>query len=322
MPGFAKSGAEFSQRLGLDAVRDSGPHDLASAERFCAALAARHYENFSVVSRLAPREYRQPLANIYAYCRIADDFADTATSATESLALLDDWERQLDAVFGDATAGPRPRHPVFVALEATIQQFQLPIEPFRDLLVAFRQDQSVTRYDTVESLVGYCRNSANPVGRLVLHLGRSASQENLGLSDAICTGLQWINFCQDVWRDWQLGRMYLPEATRAAAGYSEELLARRHCNAAFRRWLHVEVERAEQWLRAGEPLVARVAPGLRLPVALFVGGGLTLVAKIRRLGYNTLHVRPTVTRLDKLRLVAATWRRLRRSRTGAPDTRP
>ena len=157
-----------------------------------------------------------------------------------------------------------------------------PIEPFVDLLAAFRQDQRVTRYETIDQLLEYCRYSANPVGRLVLYLGRCHTPERARLSDSICTGLQLANFCQDVARDWDRGRIYLPQADCRRFGYDEAGFARRESNDAFRRLLAAQVEQAEGWLRGGLPLAAEMPPGLRLPVALFAAGGLATLEAIRR----------------------------------------
>ncbi len=184
----------------------SGPLSLRQSRRYCRRLASRHYENFTVASRLLPRGLRQHFCNVYAYCRWADDLADELGDPEQSLAALDWWESQLRRCYqGQA------EHPVFVALAETIHRFDIPIEPFVDLLTAFRQDQRVTRYETVERVLEYCRYSANPVGRLVLYVGQCHTSDRLPLSDAICTGLQLANFCQDVASDWDRGRVYLPE---------------------------------------------------------------------------------------------------------------
>src|SRR6185295_9685602 len=156
------------------------------------------------------------------------------------------------------------RHPVFVALAETIREFEIPIDPFADLLVAFRQDQRVSRYETFEDLLGYCRNSANPVGRLVLYLGRCHDEQRGELADSICTGLQLANFWQDVARDYQNGRIYLPQESCRRAGYEEAMFARHEFNSAFRHLLTDEVDRAEGFLRTGEPLVALVTKELRV----------------------------------------------------------
>ena len=199
---------------------------------------------------------------------------------------------------------------MFIALAETIRKFNIPAEPFSDLLVAFRQDQRVTRYETIDQLLEYCRYSANPVGRLVLYLGECHTPERARLSDSICTGLQLANFCQDVARDWDRGRIYLPQADCRRFGYDEACFARRECNDAFRRLLAAQVEQAEGWLRAGLPLAAKMPQGLRLPVALFAAGGLATLEAIRRQRFDVWTRRPTVSRSEKLRLLIGCWWKL------------
>lgn len=261
---------------------------LAESQHYCRQLAESHYENFTVVSWLFPRRLRQHLCNVYAYCRWADDLADETQSAAESLRLLDWWEAQLD----DA----QPRHPVFIALQHTMREKEIPQQPFRDLLVAFRQDQTRSRYDTWEELQRYCQYSANPVGRIVLHLGESGTTENIALSDSICTGLQLINFCQDVRRDFERGRAYLPH-----------LEPEEFASDSFRELLKKEVDCAEELLRAGAPLANRVHRDLKLPVRLFISGGLAIAAAIRQQNYDVWTRRPVVTRWRKIALLARAW---------------
>ena len=297
--------ADDLERYGPQAARTT-PLQLRHSERYCRRLAEQHYENFTVASRLLPRRLRQHLCNIYAYCRWADDLADEVGDAKLSLAWLDWWEWQLHDCFGGRTT-----HPVFIALAETIRTFRIPAEPFVDLLTAFRQDQHVARYETTDELLEYCRHSANPVGRLVLHLGECCTPERAPLSDSICTGLQLTNFCQDVARDWDRGRIYLPLAICRQFGYDETMFAGRACNDAFRRLLAAQVDQAEGWLRGGMPLVAKMPRDLRLAVALFIHGGLTTLEAIRRQNYDVWTRRPTLSKLDKLRLLAGCWWRLR-----------
>jgi squalene synthase HpnC len=285
----------------------------AEAAAYCRRLARRHYENFTVASWFLPRRLRPHFYAVYAFCRWADDAADETTKASESLALLDFWEEQLDRCF----AG-RAEHPVFVALDATIREFSIPIEPFRRLLAAFRQDQHVNRYATHDDVLSYCRNSANPVGHLVLYLGRARDPRRAELADSICTGLQLVNFCQDVARDWDKGRVYLPQSTLAQAGYGDAMFERREFNDAFRRALREEVDRAEHYLRAGEPLVACIPRELKFDVALITAGGLAVVEAIRGLDYNVWRTRPTISKSKQLSLLARCWWRCgRRSGTEA-----
>lgn len=277
------------------------------SRRYCRRLARRHYENFTVASRLLPRRLRQHFCNVYAYCRWADDLADETADPKRSLELLAWWERQLrDCYAGKAV------HPVFVALAETIRQFEIPAEPFVDLLVAFRQDQRVTRYETFDQLLEYCRYSANPVGRLVLYLGRCCTPQRARLADSICTGLQLANFWQDVARDWQRGRVYLPQVDCRRFGYHEEDFARGECNQAFRRLLAAQVEQAEGWLRRGLPLVGLMPPELQLDVGLFIHGGLAILDAIRRQDYGVWSRRPVVSKMKKLRILADCWWRIQR----------
>jgi squalene synthase HpnC len=279
-----------------------GAPTLAEAQEYCRRLAKGHYENFTVESILLPRELRPHFQAVYSYCRWADDLADETTGGDESLRLIDWWEGELMACYrGHA------RHPVFVALRHTIDEFGIPDEPFRNLLIAFRQDQYRKRYADFNELLGYCRNSANPVGRLVLYLGRAATSDNFVLSDSICTGLQLANFWQDVSRDYDRGRIYLPLADCRAAGYDETMFDRREFNGAFRTLLAGEVDRAETLLRRGKPLVERVPGRLRLDVELFIRGGLAILEQIRRLDYNVWRRRPVVSKLAKLRILASAW---------------
>ena len=285
----------------------SEPCTPREARHYCRQLAKRHYENFTVASCLLPRRLRQHFYNVYAYCRWADDLADETGERKRSLELLDWWQEQLRLCYsGTAT------HPVFVALGETIRRFDIPADPFSDLLVAFRQDQRVTRYDTLEELLGYCRYSANPVGRLVLYLGRCYSGQRAGLSDSICTGLQLANFWQDVARDYDKGRIYLPRADCLRFGYDESNFARHDCNDAFRRLLAEKVNEAEGRLRRGLPLLEQLPSELRLDVALFAHGGLAILEAIRRQDYDVWTRRPEVSKMKKLWLLLGCWRRLKR----------
>jgi len=287
--------AELSQ-FGPTAPATAVSADEARA--YCRRLAAAHYENFTVVSWLFPRRLYQHLANVYAYCRWADDLADETKPGAEALALLDWWGGQLEAVYaGQAT------HPVFIALRETIREYELPKEPLADLLLAFRRDQFQSRYETLADLLTYCEKSANPVGRLVLYLGRSHSDDNARLADSICTGLQLANFWQDVARDFARGRIYIPQANCRRHGWNEARFQRGTFDDLFRALLEPLVDGAEQMLRAGEPLSARVNKDLRLPVKVFLSGGREVLAAIRNSNYDVWTRRPVVGRLTKLRLL-------------------
>lgn len=297
------------------------PPSLPEAEVYCRHLAHSHYENFTVVSRLVPRHLVQPLCNLYAYCRWADDLADEtlalcgrpdarlddglaglAAARAESLTLLDWWEAQLEALY----RGEELRHPVFVALAQTVRQFDLPRQPLADLLAAMRRDQVQHRYETLEDLLSYCEQSANPVGRLVLHLGGGADRQQTHWSDDLCTGLQLANFCQDVRRDWERGRIYLPQEMCRRHGWDEGRFAAGRCDDDFRRLLAEMVEVAAMHLEAGRPLADHVTSELRLSVRLFYAGGQAILAAIRRRRYDVWSARPVLGRLEKGWLLART----------------
>jgi squalene synthase HpnC len=298
--------ASFAAELELYGPSAPEPKRLSlrASRRYCRRLARRHYENFTVASLLLPRRLQQHFYNIYAYCRWADDLADETGDPRRSLLLLDWWERQLDACYQGS-----PSHPVFVALAETVQRFGIPPDPFADLLVAFRQDQRVVRYETFDQLLEYCRYSANPVGRLVLYLGRCHDAERCRLADSVCTGLQLANFWQDVAGDWDRGRIYLPMAHCLRFGYDESMFAERRFNESFRRLLAAEVAEAEGWLRRGLPLVALVPGELRVDVSLFIQGGLAILESIRRQNFDVWSQRPVVSKSEKLRLLARCWLR-------------
>lgn len=297
MPEFTLAG-DIQQYAAQDACAPECT--LRDANRYCRAISRRHYENFTVASWFLPRRLRQHFYNVYAYCRWADDLADESPSPSAALRLLDRWERELENCYRG-----NPGHPVFVALAPTIAEFKIPIDPFRDLLIAFRQDQRVTAYETHEDVLDYCRNSANPVGRLVLYLGRSHDTGRGELADSICTGLQLANFCQDVARDWDRGRRYLPAASMQQCGYDLEMFERREFNAAFRGLMQREIDRAESYLMAGRPLVGMIPRFLARDVSLFINGGLAILQAIRRIDYSVWSRRPTVGRLRKAVLLAS-----------------
>lgn len=278
---------------------------LATARRYCSHLAETHYENFSVASLLLPRRLRRHFHAVYAYCRWADDLADEAGQGDEALTLLQWWREELQRCY----AG-RPHHPVMVALQETIRRFDIPPQPFLDLLIAFEQDQRMKRYSTYTDLLGYCRNSANPVGRLILYLCECFDEERATLSDHVCTGLQLANFWQDVARDLDIGRVYLPAEDRRRFGYAEEDLAGRRFTPAFAELMRFEVDRAEEWFQRGLPLVGRVPADVSLDIDLFIRGGQAILRKIEECGYNVWRQRPALSKWEKASLVlGACWRR-------------
>ncbi len=274
---------------------------LAEARSYCLRLATSHYENFSVATWFLPRHLHQHFFNIYAYCRISDDLGDEVGDAQVALALLNRWQEELDETYRALGTGAQStvRHPVFVALTETIQAFDIPRHEFSDLLTAFRQDQVVTRYQTFDDLLAYCRNSANPVGHLVLFLCRYRDEERRRLSDFTCTALQLANFWQDVAVDWKKGRVYLPLEDLRRFGVSEEQIARASFNTQFRDLMRFEVERAREWFERGLPLVKMVNRSLALDLELFSRGGLAILQAIEKQDYNVLARRPSLSNLRK-----------------------
>jgi squalene synthase HpnC len=283
------------------------------ARQYCARLARSHYENFHVVTFLLPARLRQDFYNVYAYCRWADDLGDEAGDPERATRLLELWREQLAACYS-ALRTPHSAirlHPVFVALAETIRGHDIPPQPFYDLITAFQQDQRVTRYPTYADVLGYCRYSANPVGRLVLYLCGYGDEERQRLSDFTCTALQLANFWQDVRVDLEKGRVYIPLEDIERFGYSEEALGRLEFNARFGELMHFEVERARDLFLAGLPLAERVDRRLAADIELFSRGGLAILERIEQRGYDVLSERPALTGRDKLRLLAgAVFRRM------------
>jgi squalene synthase HpnC len=277
-----------------------------AAEAYCRKLATSHYENFPVVSWLLPQELHQHFYNVYSYCRWADDLGDEINDPTESLTLLDWWRNELLACYAGEL-----QHPVFIALKPTIDQFAIPQQPFLDLISAFEQDQTIREYESFEQLRDYCRRSANPVGRLVLHLCRQHDEQNVTWSDSICTGLQLANFWQDVERDYKIGRIYLPREDYQRFGYQREDFEARRINDSFLDLMKFEVDRARKFLTDGLPLVEKLPGRLQIDIDLFARGGLKILDRIEAIGYRVWETRPKVTKLDVAGLVVgALWRKL------------
>ena len=276
---------------------------LEEARTYCRHLAETHYENFHVATWFLPKALQPHFYSIYAYCRISDDLGDEVPDKSAALALLDLWGRELD----DCYEG-RSRHPVFVALAETIRARSIPKEPFADLLVAFRQDQTVTRYATMGEVLAYCRYSANPVGHLVLYAcgeaGPATREENFLLSDATCSALQLANFWQDVRVDFAKGRVYIPEDDMRSFGVSDETIAQGVASPEFRALLRREVDFARSLFAQGVPLIGRVNRDLALDLDLFSRGGLEILRAIERRDYDVLSARPAISKLSKLALAA------------------
>jgi len=280
------------------AIPETAP-SLEEAQAYCRRLARSHYENFSVATWFLPERLRQHFYNVYAYCRISDDLGDEVGDPTASLHLLDQWQIELAACYAGT-----PRHPVFVALAETVLQFEIPQHEFSDLLTAFRQDQTVTRYETFEDLLGYCLNSANPVGHLVLYLCGYRDAERQKLSDFTCTALQLANFWQDVSVDYAKGRIYLPLEDLRRFSVSEQDLAANRNTPAFCEMMRFEVERARDWFKQGMPLIGKVDKELAIDLDLFSRGGLEILNAIEKQGFAVLGRRPSISKPRKLALVA------------------
>ncbi len=262
-------------------------------------LAHEHYENFTVVSRLVPKDLRQDFCNIYAFCRTADDLGDEVSDTTLALQYLEDFRRQtLDCYKGQTQTA------VFSALSGTIKRHDIPIQPFLDLIDAFVQDQKIKRYETFDQVLDYCRRSANPVGRLVLYLGGYRDARRQELSDKICSALQLANFWQDVRSDILVrNRIYLPLESLRRFGVTERQIVDGKCDQNYRNLLHDAVDRAADLFAQGKPLLPLIRPSLRVQVSLFSQGGMAILAAIRRINYDTLSTRPTLSNGQKLRLM-------------------
>jgi squalene synthase HpnC len=274
-------------------VAEIDAEQLAAAYSWCAQLAHSHYENFTIASWLMPRAMRRHVHAIYAFARIADDFADEE----HSLARLDEWQHELELAYAGA-----PRHPVMVALADTAHRYEIPPGPFLDLLRAFRTDVNFTGFETIDDLLGYTHYSANPVGRLVLYLFGFRDAERQRLSDLVCTGLQLANFWQDVAVDLAKGRIYFPRRDMEQYRVTAEHLREGNLTAGFVGLMRHEVLRAREMLLAGASLSTLVGRGLRRDVLMFAGGGLAILRAIERVGYDVFRARPKLTRLDYVKL--------------------
>jgi squalene synthase HpnC len=268
-------------------------------------LATNHYENFHVVSFLLPKRLHQDFYNVYAYCRWADDLADEIGDTAESLRLLAWWRGELDAMY----AG-RATHPVMAALAPTVERYGIPRQPFSDLIDAFVQDQTVTRYRGWDELFAYCRNSANPVGRLVLYLCGYRDAARQTLSDATCTALQLANFWQDVTVDLLKDRVYLPTTILAKHGYTVEELFERRFTPAFAAAMREAVDQARALFHQGLPLSGMVDRRLAIDLDLFSRGGMRVLDKIEQQGYDVLRARPAISKVERVGLLVASVARV------------
>ena len=284
--------------LEIDANTPANECSQETAQAYTRWLATHHYENFNVVSWLLPKDLHQHFYNLYAYCRWADDLGDEIPDKNRALELLDWWERELEGCY----AG-HPSHPVFVALRETILAKDVPRQPFADLLRAFRQDQTTKRYQTWDEVIGYCVYSANPVGRLVLYLCGYRDEERQSLSDATCTALQLANFWQDVDRDLEKGRIYIPLDIAAAHGVSESDIVERRFSGNYVALMKDLIARTRILFTQGGPLSKMVTGRLSIDLDMFTRGGVAVLDAIEALGYDTLHHRPAISKGKQARLL-------------------
>ena len=281
------------------------PPRVAAAYRHCTDLARAHYENFPVASWMLPARMRPHIAAIYAFARTADDFADEpGLGADERLRLLDNWHAMLVA----SGNGSPPDEPIFLALAHTIRQCDLPLDQLEALLSAFRQDVTVTRYETWDDVLDYCRRSANPVGRLVLRVAGVRNEEADRASDAVCSALQLANFWQDFGVDWSRGRLYVPRHEVVRAGAQEADLDRGAMTAEWKAALRASVAVTRGLFESGRHVAEFVRGRLRYELRATWAGGMRILDKIEALDYDTLHSRPTIGTRDLPALAAATLR--------------
>jgi len=274
---------------------------VEAAQRYTRWLATHHYENFGVVSWLLPRDLHQHFYNVYAYCRWSDDIGDEINDPARSLELFRAWEEDLRHCWRH---GEQPLHPVFIALRETVREKHTPLKLYLDLLKAFRQDQKVHRYATWDVVLHYCVYSANPVGRLVLHLCGYRDEERQKLSDYTCTALQLANFWQDVGRDLEKGRIYIPLEELAKHGLTEEDIVHRRFDERYASLMQTLISRTRTMFAEGLPLADKVDGDLRTDIELFSRGGIAILNAIEASGYNTLSRRPSLSKWTKASLLA------------------
>ena len=287
------------------------------AEAYTKSLTHSHYENFSVISILLPKNLRQDFCNVYAFCRIADDLGDEIPDPEKSLQYLAAFRRQLNICYQNLPNSPHPvtlspSHPVtqtavFTALAQTIQRHNIPQQPFDNLITAFERDQHLSRYDTFEQVIDYCTKSADPVGRIVLYMCGYRDAHRQQLSDKICTALQLINFWQDVRRDiLERDRIYIPREDLQKFSVTESQIREGKITQSYRDLIRFEVERTEKLFDDGEKLLPLLKPAHRKQIALFAKGGRAICKAVRKQNFDTLTKRPRLSKLQKGRLLAST----------------
>jgi len=277
---------------------------LVEAQEWCRKLATTHYENFHVATFFLPAALRPHFHSVYAFCRTSDDLGDEVADTATATRLLGQWRAMLQQCFDHPE---QSCHPVYVALQPTIQQCNLPIQPFGDLISAFEQDQVYIHHESLATLEHYSRYSANPVGRLVLLVSGYRSEELMQLSDEICTGLQLANFYQDIVEDWARGRRYVPADAMQRFGVTDDQIANPRFDANFRAMMEFLVTDARARLQRGSRIVSLVNRDLAATLSLFVKGGFSILDAITAQGYDTLKSRPVITKSKKLSLLAGVF---------------
>lgn len=265
-----------------DSVMPPPAHiQLQQAYEHCQAMVRSHYENFPVASVILPRHLRQPISVIYAFARTADDFADEGDLEPQArLDALNDMARKLDQISESPASSEKSSvdDPTFVALADVVHQHKLPLQLFHDLLTAFRQDVTTKRYASFDDVLFYCRHSANPVGRLLLHLLKQDSETNLARSDAVCSALQLINFYQDVLQDYdENNRIYIPGDEMATHGITDQHFKERICNADFQVLLAQQYQRARNMIISGAPLGCDITGRFGLQLRMMINGGIKVL---------------------------------------------
>ena len=281
-------------------MKEEKAYSLDASFHYCSGITTEHYENFPVGSWIIPREKRRYVHAIYAFARKADDFADEELYREEErLPLLKEWENKLE----DCISG-QPAEPVFVALKETIRRFDIPVALLKDLITAFKMDLVNKRHRKTSDLLTYCRYSANPVGRIVLHLFEYKDPELHRLSDFICTALQLTNFWQDIAIDLEKDRIYIPLEDMERFGYTISELKSHLVNSAFKDLLASEIEFTRGLFKEGLPLCNRVGKELSLELKAVWSGGMKILEKIEKNGYDVFTKRPVVTTFDKVKIIS------------------
>jgi squalene synthase HpnC len=278
------------------------PPPIAEARKYCQSFTKSSYENFSVISFLLEKPLVPHFEAVYSFCRWADDLGDQTGGGQKSLDLLRWWRSEVELCYQG-----KPHHPVFVSLAETIRKFRMPKELFTDLIFAFEQDQMILEYQSQDQLLDYCRYSANPVGRLVLMMWECHDEKALPHSDQICTALQLTNFWQDVARDYDMGRIYLPKQEMERHGYSTEDFQKRLESKAFGDLMKEMVDRTSALFDEGSKLLEMVPAKRRVDLALFVEGGRAILEKIRKQDYKVWSQRPRLSKWEKLCIFLKNW---------------